>query len=336
MIVDLPRFLKAERVYWDELEGALTRLESEPGAGLRLDEARRLHYLYERTLSDLAKISTFSAEPEVRAYLESLVARAYGEINETRGKRNRFQPVTWFIRTFPRTFRRHIQPFWFTLALTFAGVGFGCLALAIDKDAKKVVLPFSHLMGDPKDRVKEEESRRNLALEGGKASFSASLMTHNIKVSLVTMALGMTWGVGTMTSLFYNGVILGAVCWDYVMAGQTRFLMGWLLPHGSVEIPAILLAGQAGFMLAGALIGWGSRKSRARRMREIAPDLVTIVGGAACLLVWAGIVESFFSQYHEPVIPYALKIAFGSLQLAALVVFLWRCGVKGDDSIASL
>jgi uncharacterized membrane protein SpoIIM required for sporulation len=42
----------------------------------------------------------------------------------------------------------------------------------------------------------------------------------------------MTYGVGTIISLFYNGIILGAVSWDYVTDGQTLFLLGWLLPHG--------------------------------------------------------------------------------------------------------
>ena len=44
--------------------------------------------------------------------------------------------------------------------------------------------------------------------------------------------------------------ILGAVAVDYVADGQTRFLLGWLLPHGAIEIPAILIAGQAGLVLA--------------------------------------------------------------------------------------
>ncbi len=44
------------------------------------------------------------------------------------------------------------------------------------------------------------------------------------------------------------------------------------------------------------------------------------------MLVWAGIVEAFLSQYHQPVIPYALKIAFGIAELAALSLFLARAG----------
>ena len=44
------------------------------------------------------------------------------------------------------------------------------------------------------------------------------------------------------------------------------------------------------------------------------------------MLIWAGIIEAFFSQYHEPVIPYAVKIGFGTLELILLVLFLARSG----------
>jgi uncharacterized membrane protein SpoIIM required for sporulation len=155
-------------------------------------------------------------------------------------------------------------------------------------------------------------------------------MTNNIRVSLFAFGLGITWGLGTVIVLFYNGVILGAVGADYIQAGQIKFLFGWLMPHGAVEIPAILLAGQAGFMLAGALIGWGDPTPRRERMGAVSKDLLTIAGGASVLLVWAGIVESFFSQYHEPVLPYAVKIAFGSIELFALFFFLMRAGAGSE------
>ena len=41
-----------------------------------------------------------NSAPETRRYLESLVARAYGEIHETRDRQHRFSPMTWFLQTF--------------------------------------------------------------------------------------------------------------------------------------------------------------------------------------------------------------------------------------------
>jgi uncharacterized membrane protein SpoIIM required for sporulation len=189
-------------------------------------------------------------------------------------------------------------------------------------------MPFPHLLQDPAKRVAEEESARADRLAGQKTTFSAFLMTHNIRVSILTLALGMSWGIGTFIMLFTNGVMLGAVSVDYVRAGQTKFLLGWLLPHGAAEIPAILIAGQAGLMLALALIGWGNRASLKTRFREVSHDLTTLVLGIVLLLIWAGFVEGFLSQYHEPVIPYSIKIAFGLVELVLLVLFLAKSGTN--------
>lgn len=330
MIIDLGRFLSEERKHWTELEATLDRIDRDPAHRMELPELLKFHELYERASADLAKIATFASEPEIRRYLEGLVARAYGEIHETREKQRLLNPWHWFTRTFPQAFRRNLGAFWLALGVTVAGCLFGGVAIRIDPEAKQIIMPFPGLKEDPAERVRKEESEKKDRLAGNKSTFAAELITHNTQVTIFTMALGVTWGAGTTITLFYNGVILGAVAVDYIYAGQARFLLGWLLPHGAVEIPSILLGGQAGFLLAGALIGWGSRKTRRQRLREITPDLVTIIFGAATLLVWAGIVESFLSQYHQPVIPYTLKIAFGATELLALTLFLAKSGTAAE------
>jgi hypothetical protein len=54
----------------------------------------------------------------------------------------------------------------------------------------------------------------------------------------------------------------------------------------------------------------------------------------ALMLVWAGIIEAFFSQYHEPVMPYQIKIAFGFFELTILTLFLGRAGRKNINENA--
>jgi uncharacterized membrane protein SpoIIM required for sporulation len=326
MIIDLQNFITREKPFWDELEAILKHLEQEPMATLSLERLERFHYLYERTSADLGRVGTFASEPEIRRFLETLVARAYGEIHEVRGKRHRFDPVGWFFKTFPRTFRRHLGAFWVSLAATLLGVVFGGAAIALDPGAKPVLMPFEHLMKSPQERVKEEESATQDRLAGHKASFSAFLMTHNIQVSILAFALGVTWGLGSLFLLFQNGLMLGAVAVDYILAGETKFLVGWLLPHGSFEIPAFLLAGQAGLILASALIGWRKPLRLRERLKLVSDDIMTMMFGVALMLVWAGFVESFFSQYHEPVLPYSIKITFGCIELVLLTSFLSFCG----------
>ena len=328
MIIDLERFIDEEKRYWTELESILDKLERDPLKKMNLSEVKRLHYFYQRTSSDLARVTGFSTETEIRRYLESLVGRAYAEVHELREKPHRFSPVHWFFHVFPQTFRQHLPAFVLALGITAFGFSIGGIAVSIDQEAKGVILPFSHLQLDPSKRVADEErtGAEKDRLAGKKATFSAFLITHNTRVSLFTFAMGFTWGIGTVVLLFYNGIILGATALDFVHARQSTFLLGWLLPHGAIEIPAIVLAGQAGFILAGALIGWGRRVSLKKRLRTVAPELVTLLCGLAMMLVWAGIVEAFFSQYHEPVIPYHAKIIFGTLELAALMLFFGLSG----------
>lgn len=329
MIVNLERFIAEERPRWERLDAMLRRLAEDPWRELPLDEARELELLYQRAAADLARLSSYAAEPEARSYLEQLVARGHAEIHGARGEGGRFRPLEWFARTLPQTFRRQLRSFWFALALTLAGTGFGAAALALDPEAKQVLMPFEHLRGSPSDRVAREQAEQGQHLDDRKARFSGMLMTHNTRVTLTAMALGMSWGIGTLVLLFYNGVILGAVVADYVLDGQTVFLLGWLLPHGAVEIPAILVGGQAGFVLAGALLGRSERKPLAARLRAAAPDVVTLCFAAAVMLVWAGIVEAFLSQYHEPVLPYLVKIAFGCVELVALAWYFFWAGRSG-------
>jgi uncharacterized membrane protein SpoIIM required for sporulation len=329
VIIDLQKFVASERPLWEELEKLLNRLESQPNWRMSLDELQRFHLLFERTASDLARIATFSAEPETRRYLENLVARAYGEIHETRERRRKIRPLQWFFKTLPQTFRRHIRYFHMSVAITLLGCAFGALALLFDPDSRHVTMAFGHDDMTPEERVAREERDAGEHMSGRMTAFSSYLMTHNTTVSIKTLAFGVTYGVGTSIMLFYNGVILGSVATDYIRAGQTKFLLGWILPHGVIEIPAILIAGQAGLLLAVALIGWGRRVPLATRLREVSSDLMTLIFGVGVLLVWAGIIEGFLSQYHEPVIPYELKIAFGVVELILLALFLARSGSEG-------
>ncbi|HWB58960.1 MAG TPA: stage II sporulation protein M [Chthoniobacteraceae bacterium] len=326
MIIDLPRFLDAERPLWVELEKMLDAMEIDGSRQMDLQQTQRFNYLYQRVLSDLGRIVTFSSEPETRRYLESLTARAYAEMNESRDKSLRFTMFKWLFSDFPRVFRKYISYFWLSLAVFAAGSLFGAGILAVDPGSRYVLEPFGHAYMTPTQRVKDEESGNSDRFSGEHASFSTALMYNNIHVTFYTFVAGITYGIGTLILLFYNGIGLGAIALDYVNEGQTVFLLGWLLPHGVIEIPASLIAGQAGLLLGRTLMGRGDRHPLRVRFRLVRAELALLVYGSAMMLVWAGIIESFLSQYHKPVLPYSLKITFGLFELVLLVAFLAMAG----------
>lgn len=331
MIIDLKRFVEKERPFWDDLERALDRITNGTLDLSDLKESRRVLALFQRACSDLSRVGQANAEPELRQYLETLVGRGYAEIHSAQVYVRRFRPLDWFLHTFPQTFRRQAWAFYVSCLLTLAGMIVGGLLLVLDVDGRQVAMaPFPHVATQtPSQRVASEEKNykeNSHRISEHSGTFSAQLMANNIGVAIKAMALGLTWGIGTVLILFYNGVILGAVCLDYMLDGQTVFMIGWLLPHGSFEIPAILIGGQAGLVIARALIGWGTREGIRTRLRLIVPEVATLIGGVALMLVWAGIVEAFFSQYHEPILPYWVKITFGTVELVTLAAFLLLCG----------
>src|SRR5258707_3642070 len=147
MIIDLRQFIETERKIWDELAQRIQRLETDPNAPLSVPDAERIYYLYERTSAALVRITTFAAEPSLVLFLQSLVARAYTELNEVRSRDRKLNFIRWFFVTFPATFRRYWRFFLFALIFTISGGAFWRLPLASFSQATPLVLvtfpPFS-------------------------------------------------------------------------------------------------------------------------------------------------------------------------------------------------
>ncbi|MCF6175525.1 MAG: stage II sporulation protein M [Victivallaceae bacterium] len=333
MILNVEKFAEREQVYWNELEVMLGNLERR-SAPLSVVQLKRLYYLYDRVSGGLVKLSTFSGEEKLRGYLESLVSRSYCYIH-TEKRRFSFRSLKYaeLTRALPVVFRRNIVAFYISFAVATGGAIFGGLAIALDTQAKAAIIPaqFSHLNQSPTKRVEAEEKAENSGrISNRHSTFAAQLMANNIKVSIGCLALGITFGIGSMLMIFYNGLLLGAICTEYCLAGQTVFMLGWLMPHGVIEIPAFILAGQAGVILGNCLLKpAGSRKNA---LQEKTYDLAVLICGIAVLLVWAGIVESFMSQYHEPIIPYWVKIASGAVEFIGLCWFMFFYGRRSPKT----
>jgi uncharacterized membrane protein SpoIIM required for sporulation len=329
VILDLERFQAQARPRWSKLESLLTALEGRPDRRLNLSEAEQLQELYASTAADLNRVTHGASAPDLRQYLERLVARAYAELYYAPPTRSEvWQPRRWLriFTAFPEAFRRQSRFFVLAVLITFLGCALGGLAVRYDPASVEVLLPADYLR-NPGQRVHQEEKGQNRHLDSAQieAAFSAKLITHNVHVALLTAALGVTFGIGTALLLFENGVLLGAVAVRYAQQGVGLFVAAWLLPHGAFEIPSILIAGQAGFYLARLLL----RRRENREMRRAMREWLLLISGLAMMLVWAGMMEAFFSQHHAPVLPYGFKVAVGAAELVLLTFYLLLIGRRG-------
>ena len=326
MILDLERFQIQAKQRWNGLESLLAMLEGRPDHKLNPAEAEQLQELYTQAAADLNRVTHGALAPELRRYLERLVARAYAELYYIPPARfSLWQWRRWLriFTAFPETFRRQSRYFALAVLITALGGAMGGLAVRYDPASVDLLLPADYLR-DPGKRVHAEEKgeRRHVNSAQIEAAFSAKLITHNIEVSLLAAALGVTFGIGTALLLFENGVLLGAVAVRYAQQGFGLFAAAWLLPHGVFEIPSMLIAGQAGFYLARLLL----RRREDRDMRQSMREWLVLIAGLALMLSWAGIMEAFFSQHHEPELPYAFKVAIGGAELVLLTLYLLVIG----------
>ncbi len=326
MILDLERFQAQARPRWSKLEALLGALEGRPDRRLNPSEAEQLQELYAQTAADLNRVTHGALVPELRQYLERLVARAYAELYYAPPTRSEvWQPRRWLriFTAFPEAFRRQSRYFVLAVLITVLGCALGGLAVRYDPASVDVLLPADYLR-NPGQRVHAEEKGQSRHMDSAQveAMFSAELIRHNIQVALLAAALGVTFGIGTALLLFENGVLLGAVAVRYTQQGFGVFAAAWLLPHGVFEIPSILIAGQAGFYLARLLL----RRREERNTRQSMSEWLVLVAGLAMMLVWAGIMEAFFSQKHAPVLPYGFKVTVGAAELVLLTIYLLLIG----------
>jgi uncharacterized membrane protein SpoIIM required for sporulation len=326
VILDLERFQAQARPRWNSLESLLSILEGRTDRRLNPEEAEQLQELYTQVAADLNRVTHGALVPELRQYLERLVARAYAELYYAPPTRSEFWQWRRWLRiftAFPEAFRRQARYFALSVLITTLGCAMGGLAVRYDPASLDVLLPADYLR-DPGKRVHAEEKgeNRHRASAQTEAAFSAQLIRHNIEVALLAAALGVTFGIGTALLLFENGVLLGAVAVRYTQQGFGLFVAAWLLPHGVFEIPSILIAGQAGFYLARLLL----RRREDRDVRQSMREWLVLIAGLALMLSWAGIMEAFFSQHHEPELPYAFKVAFAGAELVLLTVYLLVIG----------
>jgi uncharacterized membrane protein SpoIIM required for sporulation len=149
---------------------------------------------------------------------------------------------------------------------------------------------------------------------------SSAIMTNNLSVCFISFAGGIVFGLGTFLSLYVNGMMLGvigAACHHHDMS---LALWSFVAPHGSLELPSILIAGGAGFRLGHAMLFPGALRWRESVARG-GIEATRLVSGIIPLLVIAGTLEGFFSPSHASI---WLKFTVGGVLFVLLNLWLFR------------
>ena len=318
--MDIDRYNARNQPTWDRLDDLTARARHKV-ADLSPAELDELVSLYQRMSTQLSYVRTTYRDAALVSRLTRSVAAANGVVY---GKRARtWRAVgTFFTATFPGAvyhYRRFI----------------GVAALLFFVPA---LLLYVWLVNDPaaldasgsryERTTYVEDLFEQYYSESPSPQFFTEVTTNNIRVTFVVFAAGIVAPiVGPTFVLVSNGAPLGVIgSWMATEDSGWRFL-GFILPHGMLELSAICIAGGGGLALGWSIIAPGDRR-RSDALREEGRRLVVIFLGLMLMLVSAGFIEGFITGRGLPV---ALRIGIGA---GGWLVFIGYFVVQGRAAAA--
>ncbi|MBN2080878.1 stage II sporulation protein M [bacterium] len=330
----LPRDRRTQE--WDKLRAILHRASGPTGVrALNNDELTELPSLYRRALSDLSLMRTKNAQPQMLQDLSQLCNQAHAVIYRSTAKR-RGPGLGYFIAVgLPETVRRQAKYIYAAavVMVLFAAIAYlNCLiSPPVAEDVLNTFGP--NMLREWEAALKSADQLEQLRLaaqiDTEMRGFSAVAITfNNIRVGVMAFVLGIAGGVPTLLLLALNGYLLGAVAYLYtatptgVEVNLPLYFVAGIAPHGSIELPAICLAGAAGMLLGFSWLFPGQR-SRGQALRDAAGDAGRLVAACALTLIVAGLIEGFITPLNAPT---AIPLAawhWGKIVFGACVFGLW-------------
>ncbi len=313
----LARWLAKRKPHWARLTELVERSHQRGFASLSHRELQELGLLYRQTATDLATVREDPTSHTLSVYLNELLGRAHNLVYMgRRGGPGRV--AQFYAREFPHVFRQTFSYTLLAFCVFLAGTVAGGLATFAQPQFSRYIL------GPERSDTIERRVDWTQSIVAMKPLASSGIMTNNLSVAIATFASGVLAGIGTLYLLFFNGMLMGvilAACWQ---AGMLKTILTFIVGHGSLELPAIFIAGGAGLLVAKGLLFPGLLPRRAS-LADAGSKAVRLFLGVVPLLIVAGIVEGFVSP--SP-LSWKLKCALGAALFTLLVAYVTLPGPR--------
>lgn len=317
-------WLQRRRPYWDRLASLLAQADRGGVKTLSREELRELALLYRQVAADLSVLRQDATARTYASHVNELLARAHHIIYS--GRKISLLTLFRFLRDeYPRIFRRNLR--YVAASLIISGA---CALLGVVLTTTRPEF-MRHYLGPGMIATMERHQMWTESIVSVAPKESSRIMTNNLSVSFMMFAGGISFGALTLLSLYTNGMMLGvigAACHQY---GMSLALWSFVAAHGSLELPAIFIAGAAGLRLAHAMVFPGSRRWK-DSIAQGGIEATRLVSGIIPMLIVAGCLEGFLSPSHAPV---WIKFAVGGFLFTALNVWLFRKRHASPRSSAS-
>ncbi len=309
------RWIEKRRPHWNRLELLVAGSGRSGVSGLTPTDLQELALLYRQIAADLASVREDSTSTNLAHYLNQLLGRAHNIIYMGRKTEGR-NILTFYRDTYPVIFRRTFSNTLAAFLIFICAAVAGCLLSINDPSFS------AHLLGPNMVRSIEQHKMWTDSIVTVKPLASSQILTNNLSVSIMTYALGITAGIGTVWMMLLNGLLIGVVgtaCWQ---AGMSLPLWSFVAAHGVLELPAIFIAGGAGFLIARGLLFPGALP-RGESLVRAGKQSAQLFFGSIPLLLIAGFIEGFISPSDLPV---GMKFTLAAALFTLLVLYLGFTG----------
>ncbi len=295
--MDERAFVDRRRPEWERFSELLNRATSPKGLkSLSGSELADLGKLYRRVTSDLAYAKANLSNEQVIIYLNELAGRGHGILyadTPTGGIRS---ITNFLLGGFPILFRKKGRYMATAAAIMILASIFAAVVVHNNPATADRFIPsqFTDRRGHDKDDGQDMPKQVNV--NPAPATFSSTLMTNNIRVSLLCFAGGVLFGLGTVYLLIFNGLVLGAFLMrPYPFLKDPLDILAFIFPHGVLELTAIVISAGAGLIVGWSLIA-PENLSRWDSLRKASKEAIPLMGGVVVMLIIAGCIESFVAR----------------------------------------
>ena len=318
--MDIDAFVAAHQVGWARLEDLTTRARKVRSTSP--DELDELVALYQRAGAQLATARVaYADDAPLLSRLTLLVADAHGVLYGQRATEVRRTIREAATLRFPAAVYR-IR--WFVLAaalLTFVPWAVFQIWLAVSPKAFDVSAPAA---------VRDQYINHDFAAYYSSQpaqNFATQVFFNNVRVAFLAFAAGVLVCVVSAALLAYNGASVGIAGGLFTSVGAGGKFWGLILPHGMLELSAVVVAGAAGLRIGWTIIDPGDRTRFAALTEESRRAGVILMGLVVAFLL-AATVEGFVTGRPWPT---ALRIAIG---VFAFLLFWGHTLVYGKRAAA--
>ena len=247
--MNIQRWIARREVNWKTLDRLLQQVEKKGLKSLSAEEIKQLASLYRSVSADFARAKTYKLGKTLTQNLQQLTSRGYSQIYQG-SRRQEWQAVTkFYLWGLPQVIQE---------TRIYIAVATGIFALL-------GVIGWWYAWSDPvfisitvpQNIIETVRDRGELwmgSIVGVEPLASSGIMINNLSVSFAAIAGGISGGIYCIYIMAVNGLLIGSVAALVAQNNLSYPFWGFVFPHGSLELPAIFLAGGAGLLIGQAIV----------------------------------------------------------------------------------